>query len=364
MATPVLLTTQLLGSGGTERQMVESALMLDRSRFTPWVAYMRPGFLLETLREAGIGTLELPLRSFASPDLAVQAWRLRAHLRRLGIQLVHAFDYPMTVFAVPVARLAGVPVVLSSQRAHRDLVPSRFRRFLRWTDSRVDGIVVNCRAMREHMMHDEGVAEDRLHICYNAMRVERFPVMPRTAGSDGLTIGTVCRLRPEKNVGILLEAFANLSHPTARLLIVGDGPALPALRAQALRLGLGNRAHIEPGVPDVSNCLSQIDVFVLPSLSEAFSNSLMEAMATGAACVASDVGGNPELIEPERTGLLFPPTDRDSLCVQLDRLIRDPELRLKMGAAAAAHVRTNYSQRAIAARLMSIYDQALRSARS
>jgi Glycosyltransferase Family 4 len=114
---PVLLMAEQLGSGGTERQLAETAMMLDQARFEPWVASMRPGFLQEDLRRAGVGLIELPMRSFLSADTVTQGARLWRELRQKRIQLVHTFDFPMTAFGVPVARLAGVPAVLSSQRA-------------------------------------------------------------------------------------------------------------------------------------------------------------------------------------------------------------------------------------------------------
>jgi glycosyltransferase involved in cell wall biosynthesis len=351
--------TQQLGPGGTERQLAESAMMLDRKRFQPWVAYMRTGFLRDELARAGVGLIELPVTSFLSPSLLRESWHLRSHLRQKRIQLVHTFDYPMTILGVPTARFARVPVVLSSQRAHRDLVPKRFRRILRWTDSQVDGIVVNCEAMREHMTKDENASPSRLHVCYNAMDLERFPETPRNPGSENVTIGVICQLRPEKNVAVLLDAFQRLSHPTATLVIVGGGPNLPVLRQQAEQLGLGMRVHFEPATPNVPEWLARLDIFVLPSLSEAFSNSLMEAMSTGAACVASEVGGNPELVSPEQTGLLFPPGDADVLAAHLDRLIREPQLRQRLGGSAAEYIRSRFSRHVAAERLMRIYEDAL-----
>ena len=113
-----------LGIGGTERQLVQTALTLDRSRFAPHVAcFNAGGFRAAALRAAGIPIVELPVRSFMRWSAVAGAWRLARYLRAHHIQVVHAFDVPMDVFGVPVARFARTPVVISSQRAHRDLTP-------------------------------------------------------------------------------------------------------------------------------------------------------------------------------------------------------------------------------------------------
>ena len=113
-----------LGLGGTERQLAEIALSLDRGQFEPHVGcFTDGGFRARELREAGVPILELGVRSLVSGSAWSGARRMGAYLARHGIGLVHAFDVPMDLFAVPVARAYRTPVVLSSQRAHRGLTP-------------------------------------------------------------------------------------------------------------------------------------------------------------------------------------------------------------------------------------------------
>ena len=109
-----------LGLGGTERQLAETALGLDRSRFEPHVGcFTGGGFRARELTEAGVPILELGVRSLVSGSAAAGARRMGAYLEHHGIQLVHAFDVPLDLFAVPVARLYRTPAVLSSQRARK-----------------------------------------------------------------------------------------------------------------------------------------------------------------------------------------------------------------------------------------------------
>ena len=122
-------------------------------------------------------------------------------------------------------------------------------------------------------------------------------------------IGMVGVLRPEKGLSTLLEAFADVRPvvPNARLLILGSGPMLPELQNQARSLGIFDSCVFEPSTDRVDDWLQHVDIFVLPSMSEALSNALMEAMACGCCPIASNVGGNPELIEDGVRGLLFEP---------------------------------------------------------
>src|SRR5208283_4521864 len=304
---PVLLLVRELGIGGSERQLVETALFLPRDRFIPHVGCFRPdGLRRPDLDAANVPVLHLPVYSFKSPAVVKAAAQLMRYIRQHGIQIVHSFDAPLNAFAVPVARLAATPAVLSSQRAHRDLAGQTFKRLLRITDHIADAVVVNCQAMKQYMVEEEHVPQHKVQLCYNAVDTGRYQRKKTEAPFAGrLVIGSICALRPEKGLDILLQAFASVRDLGAKLLIVGSGPEETKFRALSVSLGIAADCHFEAATADVVEWLSQIDIFVLPSRSEALSNSLMEAMACGCCPIASRVGGNPELVEDERNGLLF-----------------------------------------------------------
>ena len=152
MAWPVLLLARELDLGGSERQMTEIAKTLDRSRFIPHVGCFRPqGIRNAELAARGVPIVHFPVDSFASFGAISQAWRLADYIRQQGIRLVHTFDYPTTLFAVPVARLGTRAVVVSSQRSHRSLIPRKYLRWIRMTDRMSDAIVVNCEFVGRHL---------------------------------------------------------------------------------------------------------------------------------------------------------------------------------------------------------------------
>jgi L-malate glycosyltransferase len=358
---PVLLLVRELGIGGTERQLVETARFLQRERFVPHVGCFRPdGPRRPELERAGVPILHLPVYSFRSAAVISAASQLIKYIRQHHIQVVHSFDAPLNIFAVPVAKLAGGPAVISSQRGHRDLTGGLTKRWLRLSDRLTDAVVVNCDAMRRHLIEDEGVAESKVRICYNAVDVEQYRRRATASPWPGKSvIGVVCALRPEKGLDTLLRAFAELSSQDAMLAIVGSGPEEPPLRALAAELGIGERCHFEPTVANVGEWLNWIDIFVLPSRSEALSNALMEAMAASCGVIASRVGGNPELIDDGENGLLFDVDNVPQLARQLEALLADPARRQRLAAAASAKMSARFTAAQAVATMQEIYESVL-----
>lgn len=368
---PILLLAQALGQGGSERQLAETAQALDRSRFAVHVGCLRAGgFRSNELRRAGIPVAHFPVYSFRSLGALRGAWQLGRYLRRHSIRLVHTFDTPTNCFVAPVARAFRTPVVISSQRASRRLSAPWEQSVLRFTDHLVDATVVNCEYVRRHMREDEGVRPERIYICYNGLKTGRFEPGPRqrtpVLADASLVIGVICALRPEKGLPTLVEAFQKVAagppsplRSGLKLLIVGSGPMREPVEELCVKLGLRSRCHFEPSAPDVVPWLRSTDIFVLPSLSEALSNSLMEAMACGCTAVASRVGGNPELICEGATGLLFEAGNATDLARRLESLLADEELRSRFSAAASASIHGRFSIEASAKRMEEIYTELL-----
>ena len=363
---PVLLLARELGPGGTERQLTELGRSLDRSQFEPHVGcFHTDGFRGEELRQAGVPTVQFPVRSLYKPSTIAAGRLLGDYLGRHRIPLVHSFDTPMNVFGVFAARAYRAPVVISSQRAYRSLARGMSRHLLRLTDRMVDAVVVNCEAMRKHLVEQEKVSPALIRLCYNGVDTRRFQPRPgprrEPLRDASLVIGVVCAMRPEKGLPTLLDAFARVRslRPGLRLVLVGGGSMLPELESQSRRLGIAAQTLFQPFTGQVEDWLRSVDIFVLPSLSEALSNSLMEAMACGCAVAASRVGGNPELVEDHRTGLLFGAGDAGELAAALRLLIEHETLRKDLAAAGASHVRQSFSLEAAARRMEGIYSALL-----
>ena len=366
---PVLLMARELGPGGTERQLTEVAMALDRSRFEPHVACFLDGIRSQELREQGVPVLRLPIQSFLMVGAWTGAFRLGRYLRTHRIRLVHTFDYPLNCFGVPVARFFRTPVILSSQRADRRLNPRLYHRLLRVTDHMVDAVVVNCEAMRRHLIEDEGVPPGRIRLCYNGVDTERFPPAPRTRPAEladaSLVIGAVCVLRVEKNLSTLLHAFARLvpRYTGLRLVIVGSGPELANLETLSRALNIAQACLFVPATADVASWLHGIDIFVLPSLIVrlASTRSWRPWPVAVRQVIAGDTGGNPELVADRETGLLFRAGESSDLTAKLEMLIEQEKFRAQLAQSAAALMREKFSVQTMARRMETIYGEFLGS---
>jgi glycosyltransferase involved in cell wall biosynthesis len=169
------------------------------------------------------------------------------------------------------------------------------------------------------------------------------------------------RLHPQKNLDLLLDAWPEVARRTgATLVLVGDGPDRDRLTERASALGVADRVHFVGAVADPADYLRAGDVFALPSVAEGMSNSLLEAMATGLPCLASAIGGNTDLIDDGRTGLLVPPGDRPAWVAALLRVLDDPGLARSLGQAARGRIEEEFALTRVVDRYVELYGRLLR----
>ncbi|HMK30976.1 MAG TPA: glycosyltransferase family 4 protein [Terriglobales bacterium] len=366
-AIPVLLMARQLDFGGIERDVSKFARHLGKYGVSPHVACFNPGGIRwREIVAAGIPVLPLPVTSFKSRSAFIGARTLKRYLAEHHIQVVHAFDDPTSVFGNVVARLARVPVTLSSQLGSRDLSRLRTRMLMTIADRIATAHFVNCQAMAEELAGSWNVSRNRIHVCYNGFEPEEFHannrVRPPHLADASVVIGTVALLRPEKNLPMLIEAFARVreADPQARLLIVGSGPLKGELERRIQDLNLASACILQEASSTPAEWMRAMDIFVLPSRMEAFSNALLEAMACGCCPVGSRVGGTPELIRHGERGILFEPGNGEQLAEALRTLLLDPGLRRRMAQAAARFAHESLTIDIAASRLASIYRDLLR----
>lgn len=355
-----------LDVGGIEYDVSKLARHLDRSRFEPHVAAFLPfGARWQEILAAGIPVVHLPVTSLISRSALRAVLTLRQYIRKHGIRIVHAFDYPTDILGVAAARLSGVPVTVSSQLWIMPIRPPWVARLLRWSYRGSTAVYANCQAVARQLVDELGVDPKRVFVCYNGVETAKFhpPVSePDERLADApVVIGTVAVFRPEKDLATLLKAFGRLrkAHPCVRLVLAGKGPCLEELEALRQSLGLADTCEILPPPKDVAAQMRSFDIFVSCSVSEAFSNALLEAMACGCCPVGSRVGGTPELIEENSRGLLFEAGNIEDLAGKLSFLVQNPALRRRMARAAARFARETLNIEAAATRLAEVYTQLL-----
>jgi glycosyltransferase involved in cell wall biosynthesis len=202
------------------------------------------------------------------------------------------------------------------------------------------------------MVVEIGFPRSAITTIRNGVELPRFAAADRRDGrrklglSDAeVVIGTVGRLVPVKDHATLLEAISRVIQAglMCRAVIVGDGPLQADLEQRVSALGLKDRVILTGGRSDVPDMLAALDVFVLSSTSEGLSNVIQEAMTVGLPVVATRVGGAAELVTPEVTGLLVPPSNAAALADALLRLGADPALRDSFGRAGRARAEQEFT---------------------
>ncbi len=367
--------------GGTERQFLNLVDGLRGTGAEVHVACFRAdGPLLGELRRS---TPRLPLTEYSVPSLRspAVARRLRElvrYLRRHRIDVVHTTGLYPNVFGVTAAWLARTPVIVASVRDMGQMWRGDLRRVQRWTSRLADAVVTNAEAIAERL-RAEGYEADKIEVIHNGIVPAEVPVrLPGTGLRRDLgvpaaapLVGVVSRLDPLKGLDDFLDAAALVAgrHPETRFLIVG-GPAagvgepyVAELRLRIEDLGLGDRVFLTGARTDVPDILPELTVSVLPSLTEGLSNSLLEAMAAGLPVVATDVGGNPEIVEDGVTGLLVPANDPDSLAAAVGRLVASPGLGRELGRAGRTRVATHFTPERLVERTTGLYRRLLEEAR-
>jgi glycosyltransferase involved in cell wall biosynthesis len=356
----VFLMTNSLETGGSERQFIALAKSLDSHKFRPLTAcIMRKGpsvDLLPRMPEFGLGG-----SLYGWKSLATRA-RLSRHLRRNDVDIAHAFDFYTNLTLIPAARLAGIPVAIGSQRQLGDLLtPMQFR-----TQADIfrlcDAVICNSRAAAERLA-ETGIRERSLFVIGNgldpAFFVPREPLLPKLPGV--IRVGMIARMNtPAKRHSLFLEAAARV-HQTLKnieFVLAGDGPLRPELESTAEQLGIHQFVRFLGDCRDVPAVLASLDLSVLPSQSESLSNSILESMAAGVPVVATDVGGNPELVNGER-GLLVPANDAGALASAIVRLAKDQNYREICAANSKKFTSNNFTLDRMRQRHEEIYHELL-----
>ena len=359
----LLLLGDTLNLGGTEGQFAEVACGLDRARWDVQVACVRAeGPLRQRLEATGLRPWSLGPSSFKSPGLVLAILRLAAHLRRHAVRLVHCFDFYSNIVGVPAARLARTPAVIASQRDMGNLRRTGQQAIHTVALGLATHVLVNSDAIAAQLGRTRAARQNRLGVIHNGVDLVRFaPVaMPSRAGERTI-IATLANLRAEKGLPQLVEAAAIVRRttPRARFVIWGDGPLRSDLDAMIKTAGLTGIVEMRGTTREPDKVLKQCQIFVLPSLSEASSNVVLEAMATGLPVVATRVGGTPGLVEDQRTGILVPPGRADVLAHGILRLLDDPALAMRMGTEGRARALAEFGVDRMLDRMDTFYCSAL-----
>jgi sugar transferase (PEP-CTERM/EpsH1 system associated) len=364
-----------LGTGGLENGLVNIINRSDPARYRhAIVSLTRSGPFADRITA---GSVEIvPLHKRPGHDLRVffRVWR---ELRRLRPAILHtrnlaAFEMQLVGLLFP--RLRKIHGEHGRDVYDLDGTNPRYRLLRKALRPFIDRYITVSRDLERWLVDCIGIRPVQVRQIYNGVDHERF--RPRTGGrpaalpagwlpADGVLIGTVGRLAEVKDQATLLRAFARVVEASPRLrerlrlVLVGDGPLAGSLRALVEELGIGPLVWMPGDRDDVPALLQGMDVFVLPSLAEGISNTILEAMACGLPVLATDTGGNPELVEPGHNGELFPVGDPAALAGRLRRLVEDPARMRRLGTEARDRVLQRFDWEVTVAQYLALYDEVL-----
>jgi sugar transferase (PEP-CTERM/EpsH1 system associated) len=369
-----------LDVGGLENGLVNLINHIPAERFRHAIICLSDySAFRRRLRRADVPVFALHKPPGNSPGMHFKLWRL---LRRLRPDIVHSRNLGALEATVP-AMLAGVPVRIHGEHGRevddldgRNTRQQIMRRLFRPFVSHYTAV---SRDLEIYLQRKVGVPRSRIAQIYNGVDSERFhPAGERRedlpcagfAPADTFVIGTVGRMQEVKDQLTLARAFARLVHelPGAkqrlRLVMIGDGPLRAEVRALLADAGVEQLAWLPGERDDVPHIMRSFDLFVLPSLGEGISNTILEAMASGLPVVATDVGGNPELVEPGTTGSLIPRNDADSMARAMRAYTESAELCRYHGSNGRRTVERRFGMEAMAGAYMALYDSLLAHATS
>jgi glycosyltransferase involved in cell wall biosynthesis len=344
-------------AGGAERLAREVVVRLDPERFEPTLCVSRwsaereaaatAAGALAQLDDAGVRFLGLHRR--AAYDIA--AWRpLFSLLRAGGIDVLHAHKFGSNVWAATLGTLARTPAIVAHEHTW-SFEGQPLRRVLdrRLIAARVDAFLAVSSEDRRRMIEIEGIDPGKLIFIPNGI-----PRPPPPSGADARAelgiaadapvVGTVCALRPQKALEVLLDAAAMLADrfPALRVMIVGDGPERAGLERRIGELGLDRTVSLLGQRNDVPDLLRAFDVAVCCSDFEGTPLSILEYMEASLPVVATRVGGVPDLIESGVQGLLVERRDPAGLAGAVAELLDDPEPAARMGESGRQRQRAEF----------------------
>lgn len=369
----ILYPVNELKIGGAEQQLLELVRGLDKHRFRPIVAPLYPGGPLEHEFRAVPGVEVVNLDRHGKYDLS-PLYRIAALLQRRRVAVIQPFLSPATFFGLLPALLVGTPVKVVTERCGVRRVRGLGYKLYRSVEDALthfaDAAIPNSLAGRDLLLQ-RGIPAAKIQVIYNGINLDRLHVDSANAQAyraqlnvpeGGQVVGVLASLTRPKDHETLLRALAVLRDrwPKVRCAIIGDGPLRAELEALAASLDLTEKVVFLGYQRHVADLLAACDLLVSCSRdNEGCSNAILEAMALQVPVIATDVGGNRELVEDQVTGYLVPVGNPTLLAQALERAFADVPQRTSVGARAREMVDSRFSLRGMVTGYEALYSRLL-----
>jgi glycosyltransferase involved in cell wall biosynthesis len=351
----VVFLLQDLKFGGTQRQTLELARLLEPARYQAEVWVLTAGEdLVPLARDWGLPVVRLGRQERVGPGSLA---RLGRRLRHQPVDLLMALTVVPNIWGRLLGRAARVPVIVGNCRGGG----APRRQHEHWLWPLAHHIICNSGDLERVLVRRCGVPEARITMIPNGVDTDYFQPDPGKADPYPAVVLGVGRMVPDKDHETLIRAFALTAPaiPRAQLWLVGEGPLRPMVRQLAEEILPPGSYRFIPAQADLRPLFRQAGLLALSSRTEALPNVVLEAMAAGLPVAATAVGGVPELVTPSRTGWLAPPGDAPALAAILGRLLADPEQCRALGRAGRERAVRDFSLKTMARRYGDVLDRLL-----
>lgn len=332
---PVLFVLPTLGTGGSERVVLNLCLNMNTKQFRTVVAAFHDGGLRKELTRKGISVHVLKKHRGIDFSLIL---KLRKLILANRIRVINSHHFVSLFYAFWAARWACIPIVHTEHsRWEMQELPSFWDRWFKFFLRRINFVSVVSQAAYNYLKNKNYVNVENLGLVTNGVdfklfRKARNNLVPRSSiglNDDHIVIATVGNLRKEKNQALLIEALARIKNSgnSMRVVIVGDGPYRNELQALAKQLGVEEKVILLGTRNDVPNLFGNFDMYCLTSRYEGLPLTLLEAMASGVPVIGTDVLGIREVIRDQENGILVPDNDPEVLAKAILELSRNPRKR-------------------------------------
>lgn len=341
-------------TGGTERQLIEMLSHIDQSRFRPILFCLQQ--FVETPYWDAIKCEKhiLHVYSLASLKGLKAFFSFISFLRHHSVDIVQTFFHDSTIFGVLAAKLAGVTKTISCRRDMGFWYAKNLLKNLRFVNIFTDRILVNCFAVKDAVVYHEHVKPEKVDVVYNGIDLQVFdmhtPINLYDEYNDiekgNMVIGIVANFNREvKRLDLFIMAAAEVvkQYDNVRFLVIGDGRLESILKDLINNLGLNGKIIMGGKKDTATPYIKSFDIGVLSSDSEGFSNVLLEYMAAGIPVIATDVGGNREILKDNTLGLLVRKGDHIELASTICNLLADQKRCIEIGMKARLHISDYYS---------------------
>lgn len=352
-----------LDMGGAEQLLLLTLKNLNRQRFKPFVCCLYAGKLANEIEGLGIEVIDLKIKNKLDLSILFKFYNL---LKKEKFDIVHTHLFHSNIIGRIMARLCHVPIVISTLH-YAFSYNGNFGIILeRLTAKLADRIIVVSDAVRNFCINEIKIPQERLQLIYNGVDLnildEVFINLPslreELSLNNDFLVGCIGRFAEVKGQRYLLKAIAEVIkvHNKIKFLLIGSGPLEKELRDLTKALGISDNIIFLDSRRDIPQMMHSVDLYVVPSLQEGLSITLLEALAMEKPTIATTVGGNPEVIIHEESGILIPPKDHKAIAKSIIRLFENKDKAKELGIKGRLRVIERFNIKENVSKTQSLYE--------